>query len=223
MAMPVHSVAATSVSVGAMAVKDYGVDRETLVRAFRVMQMSRRIDDREILLKRQNRIWFQISGAGHECIQIAGGAAAEAGRGLVFSLLPRSRARPGAGHNAGDRCCSRASGAAARDVLRRTPDALALVRPGAAHLHRLVPQPARSSSRRWAAADGAPRSSIPARSDVDARDHRRRRHQRGRILGVDQRRPAWTSCRCSTSSRTMATRFRCRSSARPPAAASRAC
>jgi 2-oxoisovalerate dehydrogenase E1 component len=48
-----------------------GLDREQLVRAFRLMYTSRRVDDREILLKRQNRIFFQISGAGHEAIQIA--------------------------------------------------------------------------------------------------------------------------------------------------------
>lgn len=45
--------------------------QETLVRAFRLMYLSRTLDDREILLKRQNRIYFQISAAGHEAIQIA--------------------------------------------------------------------------------------------------------------------------------------------------------
>jgi 2-oxoisovalerate dehydrogenase E1 component len=50
-----------------------GFDREQLIRAFRIMYKSRRIDDREILLKRQNRIYFQISGAGHEAIQVAAG------------------------------------------------------------------------------------------------------------------------------------------------------
>ncbi|HYI92002.1 MAG TPA: dehydrogenase E1 component subunit alpha/beta [Bryobacteraceae bacterium] len=56
-----------------------GLDREQLVRAFRLMYMSRRIDDREILLKRQNKIYFQISAAGHEAIQIAAGMACRAG------------------------------------------------------------------------------------------------------------------------------------------------
>jgi 2-oxoisovalerate dehydrogenase E1 component len=56
-----------------------GLDREQLIRAFRLMYMSRRIDDREILLKRQNKIFFQISAAGHEAIQIAAGMALRAG------------------------------------------------------------------------------------------------------------------------------------------------
>jgi 2-oxoisovalerate dehydrogenase E1 component len=56
-----------------------GLDREQLVRAFRLMYMSRRIDDREILLKRQNKIYFQVSAAGHEAIQIAAGMATRGG------------------------------------------------------------------------------------------------------------------------------------------------
>jgi 2-oxoisovalerate dehydrogenase E1 component len=50
-----------------------GLGRDDLIRAFRNMYLSRRIDDREILLKRQNKIYFQISGAGHEAIQTAAG------------------------------------------------------------------------------------------------------------------------------------------------------
>jgi 2-oxoisovalerate dehydrogenase E1 component len=48
-----------------------GLTREELLAAFRNMLTSRRIDDKEIQLKRQNRIFFQISGAGHEALQTA--------------------------------------------------------------------------------------------------------------------------------------------------------
>jgi 2-oxoisovalerate dehydrogenase E1 component len=48
-----------------------GLDRETLLRFYRTMFAARRTDDQEILLKRQNKIFFQISGAGHEGVQVA--------------------------------------------------------------------------------------------------------------------------------------------------------
>ncbi len=49
----------------------HGLDRETMLGMYRMMYMARRIDDKEIQLKRQNRIFFQISGAGHEAIGVA--------------------------------------------------------------------------------------------------------------------------------------------------------
>jgi 2-oxoisovalerate dehydrogenase E1 component len=47
------------------------LQKADLVELYRLMLLSRRIDDREIQLKRQNRIFFQISGAGHEAVLLA--------------------------------------------------------------------------------------------------------------------------------------------------------
>ena len=52
-----------------------GLSRERLIEAYRLMYLSRRLDDREILLKRQQKIFFQISGAGHEACGVAAGYA----------------------------------------------------------------------------------------------------------------------------------------------------
>ncbi len=60
------------------------LSHDDLVRAFRAIYTARRLDDREILLKRQNRIYFQISGAGHEAIQVAAALAIEPGRDWIY-------------------------------------------------------------------------------------------------------------------------------------------
>jgi len=52
--------------------KNYqGLTSQQLVDGYRIMFASRRIDDREILLKRQQKVFFQISGAGHEAVGVA--------------------------------------------------------------------------------------------------------------------------------------------------------
>ena len=55
------------------------LDRETVLGFYRTMLTARRLDDKEIQLKQQNKIFFQISGAGHEGIQVAAAAHARPG------------------------------------------------------------------------------------------------------------------------------------------------
>src|SRR3984957_17683269 len=62
----------------------HGLSREDLLRIYRTMYLSRRIDDREIQLKSQNKTFFQISAAGHEAIQAAAGLVLRAGKDWVY-------------------------------------------------------------------------------------------------------------------------------------------
>jgi 2-oxoisovalerate dehydrogenase E1 component len=58
--------------------------REQLVEFYRLMYLSRRTDDREIVLKRQQKIFFQISCAGHEALLVAAGMALKPGYDWFF-------------------------------------------------------------------------------------------------------------------------------------------
>ena len=55
-----------------------------LIDIYRLMFLSRKIDDREILLKRQQKIFFQISGAGHEALQVGAALALRPGYDWFF-------------------------------------------------------------------------------------------------------------------------------------------
>jgi 2-oxoisovalerate dehydrogenase E1 component len=60
------------------------LDARGLLACYRTMLLARALDEREVQLKRQNRTFFQISGAGHEAVQVAAGQVLRAGQDWFF-------------------------------------------------------------------------------------------------------------------------------------------
>src|SRR5581483_6705160 len=61
-----------------------GLPPEKLLEIYRLMVLSRRTDDREIILKNQQKVFFQISGAGHEALLVTAGLSLRPGYDWFF-------------------------------------------------------------------------------------------------------------------------------------------
>jgi 2-oxoisovalerate dehydrogenase E1 component len=74
----------SSVAAAGLSPNQGALSPEQMVRIYRLMYLSRRVDDREILLKRQQKVFFQVSGAGHEALQVGAALALRPGYDWFF-------------------------------------------------------------------------------------------------------------------------------------------
>ncbi|HWE86394.1 MAG TPA: dehydrogenase E1 component subunit alpha/beta [Terracidiphilus sp.] len=78
------NLAVSSLRESEIIATDGPLSPRTMIDIYRLMYTSRRIDDREIMLKRQQKIFFQVSGAGHEALQVGAALALRPGYDWFF-------------------------------------------------------------------------------------------------------------------------------------------
>ena len=152
------------------------MSRDQMLHIYRTMLLSRRIDDKEIQLKNQSLIFFQISGAGHEAIMVAAGLTMKAGHDWFFPYYRDRALCLALGHDAA-RDVPVGRGGQGRPEQWRPADALALGPQEAEHRLAVEPDrhavPARRGLRRGRAALRQAQGHSRPRSRVQAGRSRR--------------------------------------------------
>ena len=177
--------------------------------------ISRFLDDREIALRQQNRVFFQISGRGSRSAAARARAVAAARVRLVLPVLPRPRARARARrHAARDPAAGGRLGR--RPGVGRPADAVPLGRGGAQHRHPDVvhrqPVPPRGRVRGSGALHQPPPElpgCVAYGDELTYVSLGEGATSEGEFWESPEHRVPARTCRCSTSSPTTATRSRC--------------